>query len=477
MEALGSSSSLQRFQAAVRGDVVYPDHPGYAQTTRIWNGMIKRRPGVVVYADDAVDVQRTVDFCRENGVELSIKGGGHNIAGLSLSDGGITLDLARLRHVELDIDAGLVSVGPGCTLGEVDRATQAHGLATTLGFVSETGVAGLALGGGFGYLTRRFGWTVDDLEQVEIVTADSAIRTASRGAAEDLFWAIRGGGGNFGVVTDFVFRVHPVGPVVTAGVIAWPASQAQQILELFRLVTTTAPRELTTAVLMRNAPPAAWLPVEAHGAPIIAMVVCHTGSLAQAESDLASIRSAGRPIADAIRPTEYAAHQSMFDATQPKGLHQYWKSEFLGTLDPTLLDTCRAQFDGNSSPSNQIVLFHIGGALNTRPEDDGAVGNRDAAYVCIIAASWPERDPAGGGYREWVRDAWQAIKPYSTGGNYVNFQTDDDYDERIRFSYRSNHKRLRIVKAVYDPDNLFHVNRNIVPADRREVVGRSTMDD
>jgi FAD/FMN-containing dehydrogenase len=459
-----AAHTLERFARGLRGAVAYPGGGDYARATRIWNGLITKRPALVVRAMDATDVQRTVEFCGENALELSIKGGGHNIAGLALSDGGITLDLAQITHVELDLDTGLAIVGPGCTLGDVDRATQRYGLATTLGFVSQTGVGGLTLGGGFGYLTRRFGWTIDDLEQVEIVTADGSLRNASRGQTEDLFWAVRGGGGNFGVVTEFVFRLHPVGPTVTAGAIAWPAAEAGSVLELFRDITSSAPPELTAAVVMRNAPPAPWIPVEAHGSPIIALIVCHSGPLARAEADLTRIRSHRRPLADAIHVKEYVAQQSMLDATQPAGLHYYWKSEFLSTLDDGLFKTCEAQCKGNSSPSNQIVLFHLAGQLNTRPPDDGAMGNRDAAYACWIQAAWPELDPAGDEHRAWVNGVWRAVQPHSTGGSYVNFQTDDETAERTHNSYRHNYRRLEAVKTTYDPSNLFRVNRNIPPA-------------
>ena len=394
-------------------------------------------------------------------VELSIKGGGHNIAGLALSDGGITLDLGGMREVVVDPEAKLVTVGPGCNLGDVDQATQPHGLATTLGFVSATGVAGLTLGGGFGYLSRRFGWTVDDLESVEIVTADGIVLNASRAENDDLFWALRGGGGNFGVVTQFVLRLHQVGPKVTAGIIAWPGSDAEGVLNVFRQVAESSPRELTSVVLRRNAPPAPWLPTEAHGTPIIAIVVCHSGDLEQAQKDLAPIKGYGQPLADLIQVKDYTAQQSMLDATQPKGMNYYWKSEFVPGLSDELFVAYNAQFDGLKAPANQMVLFQVGGALNEHPEDDGAMGNRDAAFACVIQSMWAPDSPAGADNQEWVRNAWRAIKPYSTGGNYINFQTSDETDERTAESYRDNYQRLMTVKGKYDPTNLFRVNRNI----------------
>ena len=445
------------------GAVLHPSDEAYAESVLLWNGMITKRPAVVVRAASIDDVVRTVNFVRENQLELSIKGGGHNIAGLALSDGGVTLDMSALRGVSVDPEARLARVGAGCTLGDVDRATQEHGLATTLGFVSATGAAGLTLGGGFGYLTRRFGWTVDDLEEVEVVIADGSVLRSSRTENEDLFWALRGGGGNFGVVTEFVYRLHDVGPQVTGGIIAWPASEADAVLDLYRKTVESSPRELTLVVVMRNAPPAPWLPAEAHGTPIIFMVACHSGSLEQAEADLAPIRAHGEPLADLVQVKDYAAQQTMLDATQPKGMHFYWKSEFIPGLSDELLDTYKAQFVDNKLPANQIVIFQLDGALSEHPEDDGAVGNRDAAFACVMQAMWAPDSPAGDANRDWVRKAWNALKPFSTGGNYVNFQTADETDERTAESYRDNYARLEAIKARYDPSNLFRVNRNIRP--------------
>ncbi len=453
---------LDSFGAGLDGSLIHPGDDQFADATLIWNAMVKKQPALVVRPRSTQAVVDTVGFVRDNHLQLSIKGGGHNIAGLALSDGGVMLDMSAMRQVDVDVDAKLARVGPGCTLGDVDKATQQHGLATTLGFVSATGVAGLTLGGGFGYLTRRFGWTVDDLEEVEIVTADGTVRRASRTENDDLFWALRGGGGNFGIVTEFVFRLHPVGPQITAGLIAWPASEADAVLALYRRIAESAPRELTAVVLRRNAPPAPWVPETAHGTPMIAIVVCHAGSPEQAASDLAPIKSHGEPLADLIQVKDYVAQQSMLDATQPKGMHYYWKSEFVAGLGDDLFEAYNRQFEGLKAPANQIVLFQVGGALGEHPEDDGAVGNRDAAYACVIQAMWKGDDDAvGEANRDWVRNAWQALKPFSTGGNYVNFQTADETAERTEESYRENYDRLRAVKANYDPSNLFRVNRNI----------------
>ena len=453
--------TLERLDAELDGSLARQGDDAYAEATSIWNGMIKRRPSAVIRAASTEDVVRTVRFASQNEVELSIRGGGHNIAGLSLSDGGFTLDMSQLRSVAVDPAAKLARVAAGCTLGDVDRATQEHGLAATLGFVSATGVAGLTLGGGFGYLTRRFGWTVDDLEEVEIVTADGTVRRASRTENDDLFWALRGGGGNFGVVTEFVYRLHEVGPQMTGGLIAWPASRAEAVLDTFRQVAATAPRELCLVAIRRNAPPSPWVPPEFHGTPIVIIVACHTGSSEAAEADLAPLRALGDPIADLIMAKDYAVQQTLLDATMPKGNHYYWKSEFVPELSDGLIEAYHAQFIGLEAPANQMVLFQIEGALGEHAEDDGAVGNRDAAYACVIQSMWVPDSPAADANREWVRNAWNAIRPFSTGGNYVNFQTEDEPDDRTAQSYRDNFARLAEVKATYDPTNLFRVNRNI----------------
>jgi FAD/FMN-containing dehydrogenase len=446
------------------GSRIRPGDPGYGEATLIWNGLIDKKPSLVLQPSDASEVVAAVNFAREHRLLLSIKGGGHNIAGLSLADGGVTLDMSRMRAVAVDRDKMQVRVGPGCLLGDVDRVTQEHGLATMLGFVSETGVAGLTLGGGFGYLTRRFGFTVDNLVEVEIVTADGRVRRASRDSEPDLFWALRGGGGNFGVVTEFTFALHEVGPQIIGGLIAWPAEDhGEDVLGLYQEMTASAPRELTQVITMRLAPPAPFIPEQWHGKPMVAMIVCHTGDLDRAARDLAPIKEFGKPIADLIVPRTYVEQQSLIDATQPKGANYYWKTEFIPGLSDEYLAVFRANGAEIASPMSQFMAFHIQGAANEHAEDDGAVGNRDAAFVTGAAGAWPAADPNGETHQAWVRAAWERLRPFSTGGNYVNFQTVDDDVTRLEDSYRGNYERLRRVKAEYDPENLFRVNRNLTP--------------
>ena len=454
------ATALDALRADLAGTLALPGEEAYTEATTIWNGMVTKRPAAVVRAASIDDVARVVRHAADTGTELSVRGGGHNIAGLALSDGGLTLDMSAFRDISVDAEARTARVGAGNLLGDVDAATLAHGLAAPFGFVSLTGVAGLTLGGGFGYLTRRFGWTVDSLEEVEIVMADGSVTRASRTEEPELFWALRGGGGNFGVVTEFTFRLHEIDPQITGGVIAWRADHAQEVLQVFRATTERASRNLTLAAVRRNAPPAPWLPADAHGQPIVMVVVCHSGTPEEAESELAELRGVGTPLADLIVRKPYVDQQKLLDATQPKGMHYYWKSEFVPGVSDELLETYHAQFIGQKAPANQAVLFHLAGALNEHAEDDGAVGNRGAAFVCVVQ-SMAAPDVTPDENRAWVRSAWEALRRFSTGGNYVNFQTDDEPDARTAASYGANYERLLAAKRRYDPTNLFRVNRNI----------------
>ena len=456
-----ASEQLDDLDTRVQGRLLRPGDQGWNDAVAIWNGMAARLPALVLQPTSAHDVAAAVGFARDHGLLLSVKGGGHNIAGTSIAEGGLTLDMSRMREVAVDPDAKVVHVGPGCLLGEVDQATQQHGLATVLGFVSETGVAGLTLGGGWGYLTRRFGWTVDNLAEVQVVTADGRIRTANRDQHPELFWALRGGGGNFGVVTRFSFRLHQVGPTITGGLIVWSAERAEEVLAAYRDLTEQAPRELTAAVIVRLAPPAPFLPQQWHGKPIVGIQVCHSG--ANAEADLATVRALGNPIVDLATPKPYAALQSMLNAMEPKWLHRYWKTWFLPGLSSEFLDAFRDGALKVTSPLSQSVLFHLAGALNDREGDDGAVGNRDARYIGGFAGTWPPGAPADP-HVAWARDRWERTRPFSTGGTYVNFLLAEDDTGRTAAAYGTNYQRLQRVKADYDPDNLFRVNRNIPPS-------------
>ena len=456
-----ATKQLDGLESRIKGRLMRAGDQGWNDAVSIWNGMAARLPALVLQPTSAHDVAAAVSFARDHGLLLGIKGGGHNIAGTAIAEGGLTLDLSGMREVAVDPDAKVVHVGPGCLLGEVDEATQAHGLATVLGFVSETGVAGLTLGGGFGYLARRFGWTVDNLVEVAVVCADGQLRTANRDQHPELFWALRGGGGNFGVVTRFSFHLHEVGPTITGGLIVWSAERAAEVLAAYRDLTERAPRELTAAAIVRLAPPAPFLPQVWHGKPIAGIQVCHSGP--NAEADLAPVRALGNPIVDLVTPKPYVALQSMLNVMEPKWLHRYWKAEFLPGLSNDFLDIFREGALRVTSPLSQSIIFHVAGALNDHQDDDGAVGNRDAHYIGGFNATWPPGAPADP-HVAWARDGWERIRPFSTGGNYVNFQLADDDTTRTAAAYRSNYRRLQQVKATYDPDNLFRINRNIPPA-------------
>jgi len=455
-------AAIETLKTKVRGDVLVPGDPGYEDSRTVWNGMIDRKPAVVLKCRGVADVVAGVDFARTNGVPLTMKGGGHNIAGLAVCDGGIMLDMALMRGVWVDPVARVAHAQPGCILGDVDRETQLHGLAAVLGFVSETGVAGLTLGGGFGYLTRRHGWACDNVASMQVVTADGRVVRASASENADLFWGLCGGGGNFGVVTDIEYKLHPVGPEVMAGAVAWRGEDAPAVLDMFQEFMKTAPPEFACAVAMRKAPPAPWLPADMHGKLIVALFVIHTGSVEEGKKIIAPIKAFGSPIGDIAQPRPYVQHQSILDPTQPQGRRYYWKSDYLSGFAPGMLEKFIAHANRIPSPHSAILLFPIDGVLNELPSDHSAVGNRDASVVLNVTSSW--EDAADDGVNiEWTRAAWEDMREFSTGGTYINFQTEDEGDDRIRAAYGKNYDRLVQVKTKWDPENLFSMNKNIAP--------------
>ncbi len=457
-----SKEMLEGLRARLRGQLLTPADAAYDDARRVWNAMIDRRPGLIVRCLGVVDVVAAVDFAREHGLLLSIKAGGHNISGLAVCDGGVTLDLSLMRGVWVDTPGRIAHAQAGCLLGDVDRETQLHGLAAVMGFVSMTGIAGLTLGGGFGYLSKRFGWTSDTVRSMQVVTADGRVVRASEAENPDLFWGLRGGGGNFGVVTDFEYELFPVGPEIVGGAIAWPAADAPAVLERFRALTQHAPPELACVAALRIAPPAPWIVKEWHGKPIVALFICHTGPVAEAEALMAPLHAFGKPIGDIVQRRTYASQQSLLDATQPKGRRYYWKSEYLPGLEPALFEGMQAHAASIPSPHSALLLFPLGVAISQRPAEHSAVGNRDAAWVVNIASAWDsaEQDTAN---MEWARTAWRDLKRFSTGGTYVNFLTEEEGGERIAAAYGANHARLSEIKRRWDPHNRFRVNKNIVP--------------
>lgn len=453
-------------KARLQGPVLLPGEPGYEESRTVWNAMIDRKPAAVVRCLGSADVIAGVQFAREHDLLLCIKGGGHNIAGLATADGALMLDLSLMRGVWVDPRSKLACAQAGCLLGDVDRETQVHGLAAVLGFVSRTGIAGLTLGGGFGYLTRRWGWTADTVVGMEVVTADARLVRASRNENPDLFWGLRGGGGNFGVVTGIEYALFPVGPEIVGGLVAWPASQAPQVLERYRTLAETAPPELTLVALMRPAPPAPWLPKEMHGKPIVAVLACYSGRPKDGEQAVAPIKAFGAPIGDVLVRRPYAQMQALLDATQPKGRRYYWKSEYLPRIEPALGAQLIAHAASIQSPHSALILFQIAGALNQLEEEHSPVGNRDARYVLNIAAAWEKAEDDVANI-QWARDAWNDLKSFSTGGTYLNFLTEDEGPDRTRAALGRSLERLAAIKAKWDPHNVFRTNRNIQPAQYR----------
>ena len=454
---------LDGLKMRLRGPVFVLGDAGYEESRTVWNAMIDRKPAVVARCLGVADVIACVGFARENELLPCIKGGGHNIAGLATADGALMLDMSLMRGVWVDTQRKVAHAQAGCLLGDVDRETQVHGLAAVLGFVSLTGIAGLTLGGGFGYLTRRWGWTSDNVVGMDVVTADGRLVRASSDENADLFWGLRGGGGNFGVVTGIDYALHPVGPEIVGGLVAWPASEAPKVLELYRTLAEKAPPELTLVVLMRPAPPAPWLPKDMHGKPIVGLLACYSGKAEEGEKAVAAIKSFGKPIGDVLVRRPYAQMQSLTDATQPKGRRYYWKSEYLSRIEPALLERIMEHAARIRSPHSAVGIFQVGGALNQRKDEDSPVGNRDARYILNIMGSWEQagEDRAN---MEWVREAWNDMKSFSTGGNYINFLTEDEGPERIEAALGKGLQRLAEVKAKWDPKNVFRTNRNIKPA-------------
>ena len=370
------ADAVEALGTRLRGELLTPQSPGYDDARSIWNAMIDRRPALIAQCAGTADVVEAVRFASEHALLNSVKSGGHNIAGQAVCEEGLMIDLSQMRGVWVDPVSLTDRAQDGCTLGCVDRETQLHGLAAVMGFVSTTGAAGVTVGGGFGYLTRRYGWTCDNLRSVEVVTADGAVRTASKTDNADLFWAICGGGGNFGIVTSFEYELYPVGPEIVSGAIAWRGEDAPEVLKFFRSFAAEAPPELTCVVGLRLAPPAPWLPKEMHGKLIALVVVCHSGSIEQGERDLAALKAFGSPVGDVVTRRPYVQQQALLDATQPKGRRYYWKSDYLSEIDPAAFPTLLEHADRIVSPHSAILLFQLEGALNDLPEDHCAAGAR-----------------------------------------------------------------------------------------------------
>lgn len=456
------ASAIGAFAPSISGGVLTAGDAGYDEARRVWNGTVDRHPALIARCRTAGDVQAAVRFAAAHRLLLSIKGGGHHIAGNAVADGGLMLDLSAMREVRVNPVERVARVEPGALLGDVDRATQSHGLATPLGINSTTGVAGLTLGGGFGWLTRCRGMTIDNLLRVELVTADGAVVAASPTEHADLFWAIRGGGGNFGVVTAFEFRLHPVGPQVYAGLVVYPFAQARNVMRAWRDFTASAPDELSVWAVLRKAPPLPFLPANAHGTEVVILALLHAGDVAEGERAAAPVLQFGTPLGSALGPTPYAAFQAAFDPLLGPGGRNYWKSNNFRTVSDAALDVVIDAAGRLPDPECEIFMAQLGGAMSRVAPSATAFAGRDAYVIMNIHGRWsdPARDDA---VRTWARAAFAAAAPHATGSGYVNFLTEDE-GERVASTYGANYPRLQALKHRYDPGNLFRMNLNILPA-------------
>ncbi len=445
-----------------RGQLIRPGDPRYDAARTIWNGAIDRHPGLVARCTGATDVRAAVRFAREHDLLVAVRGGGHNVAGMAVCDGGLVIDLSSMKGLWVDPTRRTARAEAGLHWGDFDRETQAFGLAAPGGIISHTGIAGLTLGGGLGWLMRRHGLAADNVLSADVVTADGDFIRASAEENADLFWGLRGGGGNFGVVTSFEFRLHPVGPTVLAGVMLYPASKAREVLRFYREFIASAPNELTTIVVLRMAPPAPFLPPEVHGQPVVVIGACYAGSIEDGERAVAPLRRFGEPLVDVIQPKPYVAHQAFFDPTAPHGLGYFWKSEYVPSLSDALIDTLAERAWAVPTPESYTIIFHLGGAIGRQDPEGSAFEDRRAAHAVNIDAVWAEPARASTCIA-WTRELWEAVRPYSTGRVYVNFLGEEGQD-RVRAAYgEAKYDRLRALKRKYDPTNFFRLNQNIRP--------------
>ncbi|HEY7280775.1 MAG TPA: FAD-binding oxidoreductase [Actinomycetota bacterium] len=458
---------METLRRAIDGAVVTPSDVGYEAARRVWNRMADARPAVVVRCASEDDIRRAIEFARTNGLEIAVRGGGHSVAGLSTTEGGLVVHLAGLRRVRVDPAAGTVAVGGGATWGEVDREAQGFALATTGGVISSTGVAGLTLGGGIGHLMRACGLSCDNVASYRLVTADGRIVVVDREREPDLDWALRGGGGNFGVVTEFTFRLHPIGPRVMAGYVVHPLDRVRDLLRRYRDLVRNVPDELSVQVLLSKG-----------GGGTCAFVVCHAGPPGLAASDVDRVLSIGSPLVQGVRPMEYVALQASSDPTSPPGLLDYWKSHFLTGLPDEAVDAVVDAFAGKPVPSGGvpqggIVIEHLEGAPGRVPPDGTAFPHRRAPFSLELISVWDEPAETDA-HIAWTRSTWERLRPWSTGGVYANYVAAGNgapTEAAAEAVFGPNLARLRRVKDVWDPDNVFDRNQNIVPAGAHERAG------
>ncbi|ACD18830.1 FAD-binding oxidoreductase [Paraburkholderia phytofirmans] len=457
-----SSSAVDELKTAMRGQVLLPGDAAFDEARSIWNAMIDRHPAIILRCAGVADIRQGVAFARDNGLPLAIRGGGHNIGGSALCNDGVVLDLSQMKSVQIDPTARRAYVEPGATLHDFDHEAQAFGLATPLGINSTTGVAGLTLGGGFGWLSRRYGMTVDNLVSADVVTAEGELVHASADSHEDLFWAIRGGGGNFGVVTRFEFALHPVGPLVYGGLVVLPIEQARDALLKYRAANATMPKELSVWAVLRLAPPLPFLPPEVHGKPVIVFAMCYTGAVESGPSTVEFVRAFGTPLGEHLGPMPYVMWQQAFDPLLTPGARNYWKSHNLVDIPDGLIDALLRSIDNLPSPQCEIFFGQIGKQTQSVPVEATAYSSRNTVYAMNVHGRW---DDASDDARcvGWARAFFDAAAPFALGSVYVNFMTEEE-GGRVADAYGPNYERLVAVKNRYDPRNLFRHNQNIRPS-------------
>lgn len=453
--------AVSELEEQLRGELLSFDGPGYDEARTVWNGMIERYPALIARCRGVADVIAAVDFVRENDLLVSVRGGGHHIAGNAVCDDGFMIDLSQMDSVRVDPDAKTASVGPGATLADFDHETQQFGLATPLGINSTTGIAGLTLGGGFGWLTRKYGMTIDNLRSVDIVTADGKLRHASETENPDLFWAVRGGSGNFGVVTSFEFDLHEVGPEVLAGPIVYAGEDAPDVIRNLREFNDDAPDESSVWAILRKAPPLPFLPADVHGVGVCIVVAFYAGDMDEGEEVLAPIREYGDPIADAVGPHQYAEFQQSFDPLLTEGARNYWKSHNFDGLSDEAIDTAIEYAAHLPTSLSEIFFGQVGGEMARVPADATAYPHRDATYVMNVHTRWEDAENDDRCI-SWAREFYDAMAPYASGGVYVNFVSEEEGQETN--AYGENYDRLVELKDEYDPTNLFRMNQNVAPS-------------
>jgi len=457
------SNAIGSLRARFRGALLRPAEEGYDEARRVWNGAIDRRPVLIARCAGADDVVEAVRFARHQGLPLSVRGGGHSVAGHGVCDDGLMIDLSLMKAISVDPQATTARAAGGVLWGELDRATQPAGLATTGGVISHTGIGGLTLGGGLGHLMRKHGLTVDNLLSADLVTADAERIHVDHDTEPELFWGLRGGGGNFGIVTSFEYRLHPVGPIVLGGPIAWPIADAPIVLRFLNDYLVEAPDELGITIATRLAPPMPMLPADRYGKPALLLLVLWAGDPAQGRKAIAPLLELGTPIAEQVRPVPYLMIQSMLDGGAPHGMHYYWKSHRLPTLSDEVIDELVRTTKVITSPFSQIGGWAVGGAVTRADADATAISQRERTigFHMNLTAAWPPRDEHGERHVEWVRDGWEKLRPHASGV-YANFLSDEGPRD-VEEAYGDRIERLRSLKDRYDPMNVFRLNANIQP--------------